>query len=324
MILARTPSSIASTSIVALSVSISANTSPDLTLSPTAFTHLAILPSVIVGDRAGIRISTGIFFPRVLRQAGLTVDGGLSGFLEDVSPQFRRVGLRAVLGELRGGRDDVLDLLVDRLERVLVGHVAVEQALLRLIDAIVLGAHAADLILGAVFGGVRHGVAAVAIGQHFEHIGTLARPRMLDGDIGRRLDRNDVHAVDLHAGNSIRLRADIEIMARRVTGERSAHAIAIVLDDVDDRQLPQRRHVEALVNLALVDGAVAEIGQADIAVVLVAVRKAEARADRYLGADDAVPAVEMLLAREHVHRAALAMRVAGAAAGERRHDTFWG
>src|SRR6266849_5389290 len=141
MILARMPSSTASTSIVALSVSISARTSPDFTLSPTALTHLAILPSVMVGDRAGIRISTGIFLP------------GLSG-------QVRRWSL------------------VVRLERVLVGHVAVEQALLRLVDAIVLDAHAIDLVLGAVFGRVGHRVAAIAIGQHLENIRSIAGTRM--------------------------------------------------------------------------------------------------------------------------------------------------
>ena len=50
------PSSTASTSMVALSVSISAMTSPDLTVSPSLTCHLASLPSVIVGDSAGIRM----------------------------------------------------------------------------------------------------------------------------------------------------------------------------------------------------------------------------------------------------------------------------
>ena len=50
------PSSTASTSMVALSVSISAMTSPARTSSPTFFSHRASLPSVIVGDSAGISI----------------------------------------------------------------------------------------------------------------------------------------------------------------------------------------------------------------------------------------------------------------------------
>ena len=56
-ILPSVPSSTASTSMVALSVSISAITSPDLTVSPSFFSHLARLPFSIVGESAGIRTS---------------------------------------------------------------------------------------------------------------------------------------------------------------------------------------------------------------------------------------------------------------------------
>src|SRR5262249_43357589 len=59
-ILASVPSSIASYSIVALSVSISAITSPGLTLSPSFLNHFARLPLSMVGDSAGIRILTGM------------------------------------------------------------------------------------------------------------------------------------------------------------------------------------------------------------------------------------------------------------------------
>ena len=59
-ILPSVPSSIASTSIVALSVSISAMTSPVLTESPSFLSHLARLPFSMVGDSAGMRIWTGI------------------------------------------------------------------------------------------------------------------------------------------------------------------------------------------------------------------------------------------------------------------------
>jgi hypothetical protein len=54
-ILPSVPSSTASTSMVALSVSISAMTSPAFTASPSFFIHLARLPFSIVGDSAGIR-----------------------------------------------------------------------------------------------------------------------------------------------------------------------------------------------------------------------------------------------------------------------------
>ena len=54
------PSSTASTSMVALSVSISAMMSPDETVSPSLTSHLASVPSSMVGERAGIRMLTGI------------------------------------------------------------------------------------------------------------------------------------------------------------------------------------------------------------------------------------------------------------------------
>ena len=59
-ILPSTPSSTASTSMVALSVSISAITSPAVTVSPSFFSQRASVPSVMVGERAGIRMLVGI------------------------------------------------------------------------------------------------------------------------------------------------------------------------------------------------------------------------------------------------------------------------
>src|SRR5436190_11937253 len=46
--------------MVALSVSISAITSPGFTFSPSFFSHLARLPFSIVGDSAGIRMLIGM------------------------------------------------------------------------------------------------------------------------------------------------------------------------------------------------------------------------------------------------------------------------
>ncbi len=76
---------------------------------------------------------------------------------------------------------------------------------------------------------------------------------------------------------------------------RGAHGVLVVLDDIDDRQLPQLGHVEGLVDLALVGGAVAEIGQADAVIAAILVGEGQAGAQRHLGADDAVAAIEFLL-----------------------------
>src|ERR1700722_13812498 len=55
-----TPSSTASYSMVALSVSISAITSPVLTASPSFLSHLERLPFSMVGDSAGMRMLMGM------------------------------------------------------------------------------------------------------------------------------------------------------------------------------------------------------------------------------------------------------------------------
>src|SRR3546814_10068790 len=93
--------------MVALSVSISASTSPAWTASPSLMSHLASLPSVIVGDRAGIRTSIGMDGFRSLAVPG-------SRGREDVGVELRRIGFGAVLGKLGGIGDAVADLPVDR------------------------------------------------------------------------------------------------------------------------------------------------------------------------------------------------------------------
>ena len=143
---------------------------------------------------------------------------------------------------------------------------------------------------------------------------------MLDGALPGGIDRADIHAVDLLAGNAERHAALREIRLRGSAADRCSHGVTVVLDHVDDRQLPQLRHVEALVDLALVGRAVTEIGQAHIAVLAVMVGEGDAGAEGHLRADDAVAAIEMLLLGEHVHGAALALRQAAATAGQLGHD----
>ena len=99
-----------------------------------------------------------------------------------------------------------------------------------------------------------------------------------------------------------------------------AHRIFVVLDRVDHRQVPQLGHVEGLVDLALVDRAVAEIGQAHPAVLGIFMLEREAGAERHLRADDAVPAVKAVVDAEHVHRPALAVGDARLAPRQLGHD----
>src|SRR3954469_11332838 len=345
-IFARMPSSIASTSIVALSVSISARTSPGFTGSPSFLSHFASLPCSIVGERAGIRMSVAMGCSSFLvvpagakRRAGILEDSALTtkvpalvcgsagmrwsalgaSLQKNVGPQLRHVRLRVVGRELGRLVDDLADLAVDLLELVVGDLPQLDEAAADLLDRVVLLAHAGDLVLGAVLRRIGHGVAAVAVGLHLEDERALARPAMLDGAAAGVADGAHVHAVDLLAGDVERHAALREIGLGRGAGDRGAHGVAVVLDHVDHRELPQLGHVEALVDLALVRGAVAEIGERDAPVLPVPVGEAEPGAERDLSADGAVAAVEVLLLGEHVHRAALALGVAAAASGELGH-----
>ena len=143
-----------------------------------------------------------------------------------------------------------------------LAHFLSMQPRLDLLDRVVLGAHLLHFVLRAVLRRVGHGVAAIAVGLHLEDDRPLARAAPFGGDIGGRLHGAHVHAVDLQAGNAEGQAALREIGLGRGARHRGAHGVAVVLDDVDDRQLPQRGHVEALVDLALVGRAVAEIGRA--------------------------------------------------------------
>src|SRR5215469_6545199 len=306
---ASTPSSTASNSIVALSVSISARTSPALTGSPSLFSQRAILPSVIVGDSAGIRTSVAMACP------------GCLGFGQHVGPQLGRIGLWAVLRELRRFDDDVPDLGLEFCHLALAG-AAFEQPMPDLFDRIVLGAHPGHLLAAAVFSRVRHRMPAIAVGHHLEDDRPLTRPRVLRRSKPRFMNRQHIHTVDLLARDPIGHAAVKQVSPRRSAIDRRTHPVAVVLDDVNDRQLPQCRHVETFVNLALVDRAVAEIGDRDLAVVAIMMSEREPGSDGHLGADDAMAAEEILFPAEHMHRAALTVRIAAPAPGQFRHDAL--
>ena len=99
-----------------------------------------------------------------------------------------------------------------------------------------------------------------------------------------------------------------------------AHRVAVVLADEDHGQLPERGEVHGLVELALGHGAVAEVALHDLVTALVLHRERGAGGDGQVGGDDPVPAEEIDALVEEVHRAALALAEAVAAAEELGHD----
>src|SRR5215469_8852835 len=165
-------------------------------------------------------------------------------------------------------------------------------------------------------------MAAVTIRRHLEDDRTLAGPSMLGAGKPSLVYGENVHTVDLLTRDAIGSPAMKQVGARRGTIDRRPHPISIVLDHVNDRQLPQRGHVEALIDLPLIDRAVTEISGRDLPVFAIAMGKGEPGSYRHLRTDDTVAAKKVLLPAEHMHRAALAVRIAAATPGQLGHDTF--
>ena len=180
--------------------------------------------------------------------------------------------------------------------------------------------HLLDLFLGAVLARVGHRVAAVAIGLDLEQGGPLLASRAVDRLGERPAHGQQVHPVHVAAGDPVGAAALVEVLYRRGAIERRAHAVAIVLDHEDDRQVPEPAHVERLVEGALVDGPVAEEADHDLVGLAQADGVAHARGERQVAADDAVPAEVAARHVVEVHAAALAAADAGGAAPQLRHQ----
>src|SRR4029079_15108567 len=184
------PSSVASTSIVALSVSISAITSPDFTSSPSFLSHLARLPFSIVGESAGMSTSMGM---------GYCFPGNKSAI--HIGIKFGNVRLRVVRGKFRRLVDQVANFAVNLLHCIFGGEFLFHNSVTRHVDRIVVTTHLVHFLARAIFRGIRHGMPAISVRQHFQNIGTLAGTAPCGSLFSGRFHRTHVHAVDLVAGN---------------------------------------------------------------------------------------------------------------------------
>ena len=81
-------------------------------------------------------------------------------------------------------------------------------------------------------------------------VGATARAGALDGAGDRRTDAFRIVAVDVFGGDAIAGAAVAQALGRVLRGHRGRERVTVVLDDQDHRQLPHRRHVEALVEIA--------------------------------------------------------------------------
>src|SRR5690606_5916193 len=177
--LPTTPSSTASTSIVALSVSISAMTLPGLTLSPSLTFHAAKVPSVIVGLSAGIRTLIGILSHLLFNQY--------------IGPQLGRIGLGAGGGDFFGFFDHRFDRFFDLVEILFGCHVVFHQERLEFDDPVAFPAHLVDVVLRPVLCRLSHRVAGIAIGF------PLKQDRPVPARVFARLGRGIAHGQYIHA-----------------------------------------------------------------------------------------------------------------------------
>ncbi len=120
-----------------------------------------------------------------------------------------------------------------------------------------------------------------------------------------RAHGDEVHPVHVVAGDAVRGAALVEVLHRGRAVERRAHAVAVVLDDVDHGQVPERAHVQRLVEGAFVHGAVAEEAEDDLVGLAQADAVAHAGGDGQVAAHDAVPAEVAPRHVVEVHAAAL-------------------
>ena len=81
---------------------------------------------------------------------------------EDIGPQFGRIGLGIVLGKIRRRVHDVTDLGIDRFQILLAG-LGFKEPAADLFDRILVMTDLFDLLAGAIFRRVRHGMATIAV-----------------------------------------------------------------------------------------------------------------------------------------------------------------
>src|SRR3954447_3920528 len=174
------PSSTASKSIVALSVSISARISPEWTSSPSFTSHLESLPSSMVGDSAGMRICVAI----------LGVDVGV---------KFGRPRLRAFGGKSRGGVYNAADVLIHHLELVLAHRSSLHQARAIMLNGIALLAHFLHFLTRAVLRGIAHRMPTIAIGLQLQDDRALAGACVFGGVNACGMHGLDIHPIHLFA-----------------------------------------------------------------------------------------------------------------------------
>ena len=215
-----------------------------------------------------------------------------------------------------------LGLSVDLLDLRLGDHLLAEKLVLPEGERVVLGLVELDFLGCTVLLGIRvgDGMPVVAVRRHLEN----GRFGLVAGTLhgGSKAGSQLVKVEPLAAGP-----IDIEALGAGGKGvserggalETGAHRVAVVLNHIDDREIPESGDVEALAVDSLIDCAVAQKGDRTALDSLVLEGKGKAESERGLAGDDAVTTPVMLVGSEEVHRPTLALGAAGALAEELGH-----
>ena len=229
------------------------------------------------------------------------------------------IGPRAVDAELRCRFDRVEGLVLDGIQFRFLAQpfrgelVAPDGDGIARVPGLFLG-------LGAVGPGIAAAVTIPAVGLGLDngHLIVFAGP--LGGLAHRQEDRGRVLAIDDHRRDVIGRRTHRDVFD--VTGtqrafdlaarEGHAHAVEVVFDDGDQRDLQGRGHIHRLMEGAGIGGAVAEEGHHDLAGLLALLRQGGPDGGGLIAADNAGRAQVVLLVHlGNVHRTAATLAVAG-------------
>ena len=151
-------------------------------------------------------------------------------------------------------------------------------------------------------------------------VGPVAAPGAVGGLAHRGPDREDVVAVDGDAGHAVGRGLGGDLGIEGDAAERRGRGVEVVLADEDRRRALHGGEVQRLVEGAVVGGAVAEEGDADIVAAAAPGGEADADGVADAGADDAVGAEQADAAVIEVHGAAAAAADAVGLAEELGHD----
>ena len=255
-------------------------------------------------------------------RCGRSASGGLIGSAKTCMPHRCRIGLGRVAGELQRVLHDLLDLRLDLGERLGVGDaIVLEQTLAEHVDRVALDP-GVDFLLRPI--GADDRVALVvadgAVGLGLDQRRPLAGAGALGRLLHRQPDREDVVAVDRDARHAVGC-ALVAISGLSVIDlQRRRGRVEVVLADEHRRRLLHRGEVQPLVEAAVVGGAVAEEGDADVVGPALPGAHADADGMADAGSDDAVGAEQPDRAVVEMHGAAAAAADAVRLAEQLGHD----